>query len=105
VTRIVASAPDHVRVEAQLDRPAFVVLVETYDPGWRATVDGAPAPLLRANGAFRAVHVPAGSHVVEFLYRPSSVLVGGAVSLTALLALAGWVSRRRSERRQLHGRV
>ncbi len=88
-TRISASKPDYVRVDAQLAHPAFVVLVETYDPGWRATVDGAAAPLLRANAAFRAVHVPAGPHVVEFRYRPPSVVAGGAVSILALVALLG----------------
>jgi hypothetical protein len=95
VTRIAAREPDYVRVDAQVDRPAIVVLVETYDPGWRATVDGSSAPVLRANGAFRAVRVPAGAHVVELRYRPPSVLAGGAVSIVALLAVLGAAVRRR----------
>jgi hypothetical protein len=99
VTTIAAHEPDYVRVDARVDQPAIVVLVETYDPGWRATVDGASAPVLRANGAFRAVRVPAGGHVVEFTYRPLPVLAGGAVSVVALLALLGgavlaWASSR-----------
>jgi hypothetical protein len=96
VIRIDAWKPDYVRVEAQLDQPAFVVLVETYDPGWQATVDGAAAPLLRANVAFRAVRVPAGPHVVEFRYRPLSVIAGGAVSIVACWLC--WVGRSRVDR-------
>jgi hypothetical protein len=95
VTRIAEWKPDSVRVEAQLDQPAFVVLVETYDPGWRASVDGAAAPIVRANGAFRAVHVPSGTHVVEFTYRPLAVVAAGAVSIAAVLAVLGWAATRR----------
>jgi uncharacterized membrane protein YfhO len=49
-------------------------------------VDDRPAPLLRADGFFRAVAVPAGAHRVEFRYRPISFLAGSAVSILALLA-------------------
>jgi len=60
--------------------------VDTYDPGWKVTVDGRPAPLLRANVAFRGVLLPAGRHVVEQVYRPWTVVYGLAASAAALLA-------------------
>jgi len=50
-------------------------------------VDGRPAPLLRANVAFRAVAVPAGRHVVDMVYRPTAALVGLVVSGITLAAL------------------
>jgi uncharacterized membrane protein YfhO len=66
-----------------------VVLVDTYDPGWRVTVDGRPAPLLRTNVAFRGVGVPAGKHVIEQVYRPWTVLYGlGASAAATLFGLA-----------------
>jgi hypothetical protein len=88
-TRVAVLRPDLVRVEAELSGPAFVVLVETYDPGWRASVDGRAVPVLRANHAFRAVRAPAGRHVVEFIYRPPSVVAGLVISATALVAVLG----------------
>jgi hypothetical protein len=78
---------DRMRLEVELDAPGMVVAVDAWDPGWRAWVDGRPAPVLRANGAFRAVLVPAGRHVVEMRYRPRPVLVGLALSALGLLAL------------------
>ena len=57
-------------------------------PGWEATVDGIPTPILRANYAFRAVRVPAGISVVEFRYRPRSVWLGAAITLGSLAAVA-----------------
>jgi hypothetical protein len=87
--RIVELRADRVGIEAELSDPGYVVLVDAYDPGWRASVDGREAPLLRANIAFRAVAVPAGRHAVELVYRPRSLLAGLAVSGAAtLLALA-----------------
>ena len=61
------------RLEAELSQAGYVVLVDGYDPGWRATIDGRGVPVLRANVAFRAVAVPPGRHVIEYRYRPTSV--------------------------------
>ena len=61
-----------------------------YYPGWRATVDGQPAPIERANYAFRAVYVPAGQHTVQFVFDPLIWKVGLAVSGLTLLGLVGW---------------
>jgi hypothetical protein len=90
-SRIEELRPDRVRVVTDASHPGYTVLVDAYDGGWRATVDGVPVPVERANVCFRAVPVPAGSHVVEYTYRPRSVILGLAVAaVTALLGLA-WI--------------
>jgi hypothetical protein len=87
--RLTALRPDRTMVEAALSAPGHLVLVDAFDPGWRATIDGQPAALLRANVAFQAVAVPAGNHRVELLYRPRSVFWGGLATLVAVvIALA-----------------
>lgn len=88
VCRIAGFRADRVRIEAELSHSGYVVLVDTFDPGWKATVDGAATPVLRANVAFRAVPVPAGRHEVVLLYRPASVFWGLGISLATLLACA-----------------
>jgi hypothetical protein len=93
-SRFVSYRPDRVRLQVSARRDALVVLLDSYDPGWRASVDGRPARLLRANVAFRAVPVPAGDHRVEMRYRPPALLLGIAVSaLAAAIAVAGAVGR------------
>ncbi|HET9317075.1 MAG TPA: YfhO family protein [Vicinamibacteria bacterium] len=93
--RIADFRPDRVEVDATLDAPGYLVLVDAYDPGWRVTVDGRPVPLLRGNVAFRAVQVPAGAHRIRFVYRPTSVIVGLCVSAVAAAALVVlWLAAR-----------
>jgi hypothetical protein len=89
--RIVEERADRVVLEAELSEPGFVVLVDTFDPGWRAAVDGEPSPVLRANVAFRAVAAPAGRHVVSFEYRPWPVTAGLAVSAATALLLGAFL--------------
>jgi hypothetical protein len=95
--RVVTLRPDRVLVEARMDMPGHLVLVDAYDPGWRVTVDGREAPLLRANHAFRAVAVPPGTHAVEMRYRPPRVSAGLLVS--ALAAAGGLAAAVAAHRR------
>lgn len=77
----------------------YLVLSEVYYPGWRATVDGQPAPILRANYAFRAVRLGPGQHHVVMTFTPLSWYVGLAISGLTLLALVSCVGWRLARRR------
>lgn len=85
-------AHDRVGADVELSDPGHLLIVDTFDPNWRAEVDGVRAPVLRANVAFRAVPVPSGRHRVVMRYRPPSIAVGLAVMTvavaTALLVLS-----------------
>jgi hypothetical protein len=83
---IVHEEPDRVVVDTASDRAAWLVLNDTFAPGWRATVDERPVPILRANGLVRTVSLDAGRHRVEFVYIPATVTLGAAISLAALVA-------------------
>lgn len=85
--RIVRDEPTVVELEATLAAPGLVVLADTHFPGWTATVDGTPAPILATNHLFRGVPAPAGTHRVRFVYRPPMLLAGAATSLLAALGL------------------
>jgi hypothetical protein len=98
--RLVELRPDRVRIEADLDQPGYVVLVDAYDPNWTATIDGQAGEVRRANLAFRAVAVPAGRHLIDYRYRPRSVVMGLAITVAAALAGAGLALARLGEPRE-----
>jgi hypothetical protein len=87
--RVLIDAPGHLRFRTDSRSAGVLVVSEVFFPGWRVRVDGIPASLLRADGALLAVGLPAGTHEVEFVYRPPSLLAGGIISATTLLILVG----------------
>jgi hypothetical protein len=86
----VASRTPAGRVDAHTDggTQGWIVFSEVWHPGWRATIDGAPAPVLRADVALVAVAVPAGEHVVALRFVDQGVYAGIVVSVGSLVALA-----------------
>ncbi len=86
---IVEDGINHVRVEASLTTDGYLVLADAFYPGWHAFVGGQEMEIIRANGAFRAVALPAGSHQVDFHYRPAVFKIGLFAFLLALSIAAG----------------
>jgi hypothetical protein len=69
---IVAERPDRIEIELEQAAPmrAFLVLSDTYYPGWRALVDGVEKKVVRANYAFRGIQLPQGAKHVVFYFDP-----------------------------------
>jgi hypothetical protein len=95
--RVIERTDTSVTVAVDARRAGRLVLLDTFYPGWKATVDGRAAKIEAANAAFRAVAVGAGRHKVRFEYRPGSVRTGAIISLVALLGL-GVLALRRAPR-------
>lgn len=85
--------PNRVEITTTSAAPALLILSENHYPGWSASVDGRAAAILRVNYNLRGVALPAGEHVVEFVYRPPSVIVGFIIALLTLIALLLWWAR------------
>jgi hypothetical protein len=83
--RLVDYRSSALSVDVAPTQPGLLVLSEVWYPGWSATVDGRPAPVLRANYLFRAVPVAPGDHRVELRFEPTRWRL--ALGLTAL----GWL--------------
>ena len=84
--------PTRIRLAVTRSDPGYLVLARPYYPGWKASVDGMPRSLLRANYAFMAVEVPAGTSRVTIRYQPASVWWGAVLSLTGLLIGCLWIA-------------
>lgn len=90
-------AADGMTLRVAATAPAYLVLSEAWYPGWRATVDGEPVEVLQANGALRAVAVPAGESDVQLRFtapRWQAGLALAALGLAAAVVLSS-VGRRR----------
>lgn len=86
---IIESMPNRVQIAVSLPQAGWVVLSDTYYPGWYVFVDGQPATLFHADYAFRGVAVSAGNHLVEFRYEPFSFTLGVWCTLASMSVLIG----------------
>jgi hypothetical protein len=87
---LAAYSPDRVVLTSEAERSSWLVLTDTYYPGWKAKVNGRAVPISIANYIFRAVPVPAGKATVTLTYEPSSYRLGlfaGLLSLAVAAAL------------------
>ena len=103
---VTSHTPNQVFINVELEEPSFLVLADSFFPGWKAyrRPQGAgegeeqELEIHRANGNFRAVSLPAGRWTVRFKYTPMSFKLGLFVSFMAglvlILLLGYWLWRR-----------
>jgi uncharacterized membrane protein YfhO len=77
-----------ITIRASSPQAGWLILSDTFYPGWQATIDGVPTDIQIANEAFRAIEFLAGDHTIEFRYEPRSVYLGLLVSLASLAIIA-----------------
>ena len=69
--------------------PALIVFRRPWLPGWRATLNGKPLEVIRADAVMPAVEIPNGAQgKLELVYRPASLIIGGWVALASLFVIA-----------------
>jgi hypothetical protein len=93
--RIVEYLPDALTVDVAGNTGAYLILTDSYYPGWRAYVDGNERKIIPANGLFRALAVKEGDKYVSFKYQPLSFRIGLWLSLASGILFLGAVSLRR----------
>jgi len=93
--KIIRYENEKVEIEAVAKKASWLLLLDSYYPGWRALVDGKPVKIYRADGFFRALPIPAGKHLVTFDYHPAAfyrsvkISAAGFLVWLALLMISG----------------
>jgi uncharacterized membrane protein YfhO len=86
--------PNYVEIEAIVGESKFLVLSDTYYPGWKVYVDGKPDKIYRADYILRGVKLTQGKHIVRFIYDPFSFKIGFMITLATIGVLLGlWIFR------------
>jgi hypothetical protein len=80
-------SPDTMEVAVEAPSNGWLRVLESHDPGWSATLDGAAVPIVRSESFLMAVAVPSGRHEVRFVYRTPGRLGGALLSLVSLAGL------------------
>lgn len=88
--RILEETASRIEVGLDMRTAGLVVLADRWDAGWRASVDGIPAPIQRTNHAIRGVIVPARAQRLVFVYEPKSLEWGLWLMAAGGCGLLGW---------------
>jgi hypothetical protein len=83
--KLLAHRPGHLSLEASLPDRGALVIFDSWEAGWKGTVDGRIVDVERADGAFRALRLSAGAHHVELDYRARGVPEGFGLAVVGLL--------------------
>jgi hypothetical protein len=78
---------EQVKLRASVERRGYLILDDSYYPGWEALIDGHSTGIVPANENFRAVAVTPGIHIIDFRYRPTSFRIGAILSFLVLLVV------------------
>ncbi|MBI5123282.1 YfhO family protein, partial [Candidatus Roizmanbacteria bacterium] len=79
-----------ISVETETNNPSFLVLSQSFLPGWKAKVDGLKTPIYHTDYVLGGVVVPAGKHNVAFYYQPLMFLIGLANFGLGVIILLIW---------------
>jgi hypothetical protein len=81
----ISESNNRLQLHVKASEDTFLVLSDTYFPGWKAYVDGNEEKIYRADYNFRALHLSAGTHRVDFVYHPMSFTLGAVVTFLAIM--------------------
>tara|TARA_X000000368_G_scaffold74752_1_gene55230 strand:- start:797 stop:3199 length:2403 start_codon:yes stop_codon:yes gene_type:complete len=80
--------PNYLKYNSNSSNDGLAVFSEIYySDGWNAYIDGEKSEHFRANYVLRAMKIPAGNHIIEFKFEPSSYLNGEKISLASSISL------------------
>jgi hypothetical protein len=98
--RVISVSDERMALDVVAEGEAFVVVADTFYPGWRANIDGRDTPVIRTDFVLRGLVVPAGTHRVELSFTSTPAVIGRALAALAAVALALWwgVAQRLPER-------
>lgn len=92
---ILKYSPNEIILEARVNESKFLIISDSYYPGWKVFVDGKRDKIYRADYILRAVHLGPGKHIIKFTYDPLSFKIGAIVTLvTVLMITILWIRKK-----------
>lgn len=85
--QIISRSANSIDIKASIDADGLLVLSEAYDSGWQAYLDGKSVRIYVVDGILRGIYLDKGTHTIKFVYRPISLIIGGIITVLALLTI------------------
>ncbi len=80
--------PDRLTYKSSSTKDEFAVFSEIYYPkGWKAYIDNKEVDYINVNYILRGLHIPAGTHTIEFKFEPKAHYITQAVALISSIII------------------
>lgn len=89
--QIIKYLPTEVNIEVNLSQAGFLILTDTYYPGWEVYVNNKREKIYRADFLFRTIPLKAGNFKVRFVYNPTSFNLGANITLWTLILVGLYI--------------
>ncbi len=89
--KIMKQTPDELVVETKTENESFLLVGESFYPGWKASIDGQKTTIFPININQRGIIVPPGNHQISFRYQPNSLIWGTIISFFSVVTVALFV--------------
>jgi len=83
--QILGYKPNLVEIKIETNNNGYLVLTDTFYPGWKAYIDGEETKIYPTDIAFRGIFVPKGKHDIVFRYKPESFYYSVYISIVTLV--------------------
>ena len=83
--QIISETPSSIQMQLSSGQDGWVMLSDTWYPGWKAFLDGKQVEIVRGFSYFRTVWLPVGEHTLQMQYKPLSFALGAGLSIS------GWI--------------
>lgn len=81
---ILEYTPNRVTIKTTVFEDGYLILGDTFYPGWNVYVNGKKDRVLKADYILRSVFLEKGEHIVQFVYEPKSFTAGMIISLASI---------------------
>ncbi|HEY5601160.1 MAG TPA: YfhO family protein [Patescibacteria group bacterium] len=76
---------EELKFQVNLDGDGYLLVSDTFYPGWKAYVNNYESEIYPANAKHRMIFVPEGENQVKFKYQPDSLKFGAIISVVGIL--------------------
>jgi hypothetical protein len=95
VSKIDYRSNSSIHLEVNSHQKGVLILSEISYPGWKVRIDGNLAELYRFNFLFQGIEIEAGSHKIEFVYRPPHFLIFLTITIISSIVFICFLIRYR----------
>jgi uncharacterized membrane protein YfhO len=92
--------PNHIQIELFASKPGWLMIADTWYPGWEAKVNGDAVDIVRGNYIFRALPIHEGKNHIELIFSPLSFKLGLAISVFSILLLTAISINQKRDRKK-----